>query len=110
MLNKPIYVQSTYSAYDSETQLLRIALKTTLQTPKQSPARKTLGLARMIFPFSTSAYNLAQLTKECNSLGDAALTSQFAIKATAQVTSKDVQPKPNTASEQQTGRRLLINV
>jgi hypothetical protein len=110
MLNKPIYVHLTDSAYDIGALLPQTALKTTPQKPKQSPARMTLGLARMIFPFSTSTYSLAQLTKECNSLGDAALTSQYATKATAQATSKNVQPKPNTASEQQTGRRLLINV
>jgi hypothetical protein len=106
MLNKPIYVHLTDSACYSEAQLPQTALKTTPQKPKQSLARMTLGLARMIFPFSTSAYNLAHPVKECNSNVDASLTSQMRTTAT----SNRGQLTNNTAAKQTIESRLLINV
>jgi hypothetical protein len=106
MLNKPIYVHLTDSAYDIEALLPQTALKTTPQKPKQSPARMTLGLARMIFPFSTSVYSLAQTTDKCNSLGDASLISQMVITATP----NRGQHADNTAAKQIIESRLLINV
>lgn len=106
MLIKTTYAHLGASAYGTGLQQFQTSQKRPLETLKQTLPRMKQSLARMIFPFSTSAYNLAQTTDKCNSLGDASLISQMVITATP----NRGQHTANTAAKQLTGSRLVINV